>query len=161
MGKSESKPVVVAQNQDREKRLRLLVLYKKGQEPEEGKDNLCDALNTYPPPGSLNVYEDKVAEIPDSGQLPQQIKTWVSEWVKQGLIVPVCLLSDVDVQANFGQSEKIIAFCFKNPPVSVSCPISINVDFFTATPRDMIAEMDELVAAIRAECHIRCIPLVN
>ena len=105
-----------------------------------------------PPPGSLNVYEDRVAEIPDSGQLPQDVKTWVSEWVSKGRIVLVCLLSDVDVIANFGQNKKIIGFCFREPPVSVPCRICVNVDFFKAKPGEMKAELDELVAAIRSKC---------
>lgn len=159
---SKDKPRMVtkAKKQEQTKHVRLLVLHKNSQQAQPGTDNFCDALNTYPPPGSINVAHSnvKILEIPDDGRFSEpmknEIRPWISEWVNQDRVFLICLLTDCDLQSlttgtNFENDNRIIVFRFTNPPVNFPC-ICVNVDFYTATPGNMKENLDELAATIMA-----------
>ena len=153
MGNGKSKDekqkprVAKPQKQMQTKRVRLLVLHNNSQQPQPGTDRFCDALNSE---GSIKVDDNvKIFEIPDNGQLPESVKNEITSWMSGGRIVLVCLLSDYDVHANFGNDNRIIVFRFSNPPVNFPC-MCIDVDFYTASPRNIKEKLDELVSTIQA-----------
>lgn len=159
---SKDKPRMVtkAKKQEQTKHVRLLVLHKNSQQAQPGTDNFCDALNTYPPPGSINVAHSivKILEIPDDGRFSEpmknEIRPWISEWVNQDRVFLICLLTDCDLQSlttgtNFENDNRIIVFRFTKPPVNFPC-ICVDVDFYTATPGNMKENLDELAATIMA-----------
>ena len=108
--------------------IRLLVLHKNETEPEEIR-KLGGKIREYPPPGSISV-DEKISKIPDDGQLEEPLKSWVTEWLGLGRVVLVWLLSDCDVNAAFGDHDKLMVT--------------------RITPNNMKAELDDLVVKIRA-----------
>ncbi|CAB3977507.1 Hypothetical predicted protein [Paramuricea clavata] len=159
---SKDKPRMVTKaKKEQTKHVRLLVLHKNSQQPQPGTDNFCDALNTYPPPGSIKVAPSnvKILQIPDAGHFSEsmknEIRPWISEWLNQDRVVLVCKLTDCDLQSlkrgtNFENDNRIIVFRFTNPPVNFPICICVDVDFYTATEGDMKEKLDELAATIMA-----------
>jgi hypothetical protein len=152
VGKSKDekqKPrVVKPQKQTQTKRVRLLVLHNNSQQPQPGTGRFCDALNSE---GNIMVDGDvKIFEIPDNGQLPESVKNEITSWMSRGRIVLVCLLTDYDVHANFGNDNRIIVFCFSNPAVCNPPRTCFGVDFYTALPENIKDDItwDELVSTI-------------
>ena len=113
----------------------LLVLHKNGQQP--GTGNLVDALNTYPPPGSIEVSHEKTSPIPDDGRLPNSVRNTIQTWIRNGYIVLICLLTDCDL-GDLNQN-KVIVFHGK--------------DFYTAGPGEMKNKLDDVAAQIHAASH--------
>ena len=130
----------------KKRKVYLMVLYKNGQETHPGTDNLCDALDTYPPPGSIEVHHKETEEIQD-GHLPEPVRSTIQKWISHNHIVLICLLTDCDLGGL--DDGKIIVFCFKNPPVSVPCTC-VDADFYTASPGEMRDKLDEVAAKIKA-----------
>ncbi len=153
----QPRPKIVTRKQGQTKQIRLLVLYKKPEEPDMGE--FCDALNTYPPTGCLDLHHDdiKKSKVQDDGSISESEKNyitlWISEWLTQGHIVLICLLTDFDLEPLINnENNRIIVFCFNNPPVncSESC-ISIEVDFETATTESIGANISKLANKIKGD----------
>ena len=128
----------------RKPKIYLFVLYRNDQQPQPGTDNLCDALDTYPPPGDITVHQKQTSQISD-GRLPQAIREKIEALTSKGNIVLICLLADCDLGVS---SKNIIVFKFKNPPVDGPY-ICVNTDFYTATPREMQENLGEVIDEIR------------
>lgn len=133
----QPEPKIVTRKHGQTKKLRLLVLHKKTEEPD--MDEFCDALNTYPPRESIELHHGDVrkCKVQDDGTIPDSekndITAWISDWLTQGRIVLICLLTDFDHgPLNNNDNKRVIVFCFKNPPVDCgqNC-ICIDVDFET------------------------------
>ena len=153
-----AKPKIVTRPEGQTKHIRLLVLHKEPEEPE--MDAFCDAINTYPPPDSLDLdHSDniKIIKVPDDGLLPESVKndntSWISEWLSQGHIILICLLTDCDLKTLISTEDnnRIIVFCFKTPKVNYPNSICIDVDFKTATTKSINSNLSDLATKIKGD----------
>lgn len=142
------------------KHIRLLILHHESLlPPRDIVYHICDVLNAYTPPGSLEVKEEdvKVLKFPDSGPLPHtectRTKQWITEWLNQNGTVLVCLLSQCNHQSITDginlQHGRIITFSFQIR--SEGC-IYVDVDQNNIMgPQDLEAPLQEVVTTIQAD----------
>jgi len=156
---------------DDTKNIRLLVLHDKSHpDPNDVVDHFCDAINAFKPPGSLEIKQKdiKIVKLSEGIQDPSgpsslsesqrvEVKTWISEWLKQNGVVLVCFLSNYDVQPFSDdiniQDGKLVAFSIgKSPPAAWKGCVSLDLDLDAIkSPRDFEGPLEELVATVKAE----------
>ena len=151
----QPKAKIVTRKQGSTKQIRLLVLHKKSKEPD--MEEFCDAFNSYPSTDNIDLHHGdiKIAKVQDDGSIPESekndITSWISDWHGQGRIVLICLLTDFDIGSLIkNENNRIIVFCFKNPPVKYGqhC-ICTDADFESGNI--LSDELSKLVNKIRAD----------
>ena len=155
---------VYVETEESIKNLHLIVLYNTPEPPDIKPPDmlrLCDALKQCPPEGTLvikyteTMYHDiKLSENPSMDHDKPKIIQSMSKWVEKDHIVLICvmsnyqhlkyLLNDTPIKGN----RKVISFCFSSPSV-IGCEICVDVDYNTATVKDIIDKLEELDSIIR------------
>ena len=129
------------------KHVSLLVLHNRSRPPDMKK--FSRALKAYPPPSSIAVDDIKLVKIPGDMN-HRNVTDWVDGHLNQNRVVLICLLCDYDIQFLLNRNG-VIPFCFQNP--KVECEECVEVDFDTATQRQITTKLDHLAALIKGGGH--------
>lgn len=155
-------PKIIHRGRNDTKNIRLLVVHEESNPPADVIDYFCDAVNAFKPQGSLEIKQRdvKVLQLAGSKSLLEsrleEVKQWMSEWLKQSGVVLVWLLSSQEVQPFADdinlQGGKIVAFSFGKAPANWRECVSLNIDLkVVESPRDFEGPLEELVASVKAE----------